>query len=304
MPKELTIADIQNARQGEGLVDPATGLEGGAKSTASPLSISDIEEAKMHSQYGGNDAYLGKGDLGLNPSEYDFQLRYGADNDEIRAQSQSAAGMFLKGGARLVGSTFTKLMAGLGYAGTAIPAIINQDMNVMLDNGFSAMWNSVEDELKEALPIYKTRAYLEGNVLEQMGTLGFWMDDVVDGAAFMLSSIVGTKGLGALGKSTKAYSTLAKNASRALAAARSGKNVGKEAIRLKSLADQIGMGTLTTINSVSEAAFEAKDIKDQIMERYHQAIEDGKQIRTFDIPKMWGLGTPEDLKYYLENYGK
>ena len=37
---------------------------------------------------------------------------------------------------------------------------------------------------------------------------------------------------------------------------------------------------------------------------FNQAIEDGKQIRTFDIPKMWGLGTPEDLTYYLENYKK
>ena len=35
---------------------------------------------------------------------------------------------------------------------------------------------------------------------------------------------------------------------------------------------------------------------------YNQAIKDGKEIRTFDISKMWGLGTPEDLKYYLENY--
>ena len=35
---------------------------------------------------------------------------------------------------------------------------------------------------------------------------------------------------------------------------------------------------------------------------YNQAIKDGKKIRTYDIPKMWGLGTPEDLKYYLENY--
>lgn len=37
---------------------------------------------------------------------------------------------------------------------------------------------------------------------------------------------------------------------------------------------------------------------------FNQSIEDNKEIRTFDIPKMWGLGTPEDLKYYLENYGK
>ena len=35
---------------------------------------------------------------------------------------------------------------------------------------------------------------------------------------------------------------------------------------------------------------------------FNQAIEDNKEIRTFDIPKMWGLGTPEDLKEYLENY--
>ena len=27
---------------------------------------------------------------------------------------------------------------------------------------------------------------------------------------------------------------------------------------------------------------------------FNQAIEDNKEIRTFDIPKMWGLGTPED----------
>jgi HAD superfamily hydrolase (TIGR01509 family) len=33
---------------------------------------------------------------------------------------------------------------------------------------------------------------------------------------------------------------------------------------------------------------------------FNQAIEDGKEIRTFDILKMWGLGTPEDLEHYLK----
>ena len=37
---------------------------------------------------------------------------------------------------------------------------------------------------------------------------------------------------------------------------------------------------------------------------FNEAIGDKKEIRTFNISKMWGLGTPEDLKYYLENYGK
>ena len=35
---------------------------------------------------------------------------------------------------------------------------------------------------------------------------------------------------------------------------------------------------------------------------FNEAISDGKQIRTFNVSGMWGLGTPEDLNYYLENY--
>ena len=34
---------------------------------------------------------------------------------------------------------------------------------------------------------------------------------------------------------------------------------------------------------------------------YNEAIEDGKIIKTHKIEKMWGLGTPEDLNYYLEH---
>ncbi len=35
---------------------------------------------------------------------------------------------------------------------------------------------------------------------------------------------------------------------------------------------------------------------------FNEAIGDCKEIRTFNTKAMWGLGTPEDLKYYLENY--
>jgi len=37
---------------------------------------------------------------------------------------------------------------------------------------------------------------------------------------------------------------------------------------------------------------------------FNQAIADLKKIRTYDATGMWGLGTPEDLNYYLENYNK
>jgi HAD superfamily hydrolase (TIGR01509 family) len=37
---------------------------------------------------------------------------------------------------------------------------------------------------------------------------------------------------------------------------------------------------------------------------FNEAIKDNKKIKTFNIEKMWGLGTPEDLNHYLKNYGK
>jgi hypothetical protein len=34
---------------------------------------------------------------------------------------------------------------------------------------------------------------------------------------------------------------------------------------------------------------------------FNEAIEDGKQIRISNIEKMWGIGTPEDLEFYIKN---
>ncbi len=35
---------------------------------------------------------------------------------------------------------------------------------------------------------------------------------------------------------------------------------------------------------------------------FNEAIADGKKVRIKDIERMWGIGTPEDLNYFLENY--
>lgn len=35
---------------------------------------------------------------------------------------------------------------------------------------------------------------------------------------------------------------------------------------------------------------------------FNQAIENNKKVKIFNIEKMWGLGTPEDLQYFLGNY--
>ena len=37
---------------------------------------------------------------------------------------------------------------------------------------------------------------------------------------------------------------------------------------------------------------------------FNEAILDGKKIKTYNIENMWGLGTPEDLTFFLKNYNK
>jgi HAD superfamily hydrolase (TIGR01509 family) len=35
---------------------------------------------------------------------------------------------------------------------------------------------------------------------------------------------------------------------------------------------------------------------------FNEAIQDGKRIKVKDVRRMWGIGTPEDLNYFLSNY--
>jgi dTDP-glucose pyrophosphorylase len=35
---------------------------------------------------------------------------------------------------------------------------------------------------------------------------------------------------------------------------------------------------------------------------FNQAIADNKKIKTYNIEKMWGIGTPEDLNVFINNY--
>jgi dTDP-glucose pyrophosphorylase len=35
---------------------------------------------------------------------------------------------------------------------------------------------------------------------------------------------------------------------------------------------------------------------------FNEAIQDGKKVKIKPVPGMWGIGTPEDLDYFLKNY--
>ena len=34
---------------------------------------------------------------------------------------------------------------------------------------------------------------------------------------------------------------------------------------------------------------------------FNEAIQDGKKVKVFNIEKMWGIGTPEDLAVFINN---
>jgi hypothetical protein len=35
---------------------------------------------------------------------------------------------------------------------------------------------------------------------------------------------------------------------------------------------------------------------------FNEAIQGGKKVRIKEVKGMWGIGTPEDLNYFVENY--
>ena len=201
MPNNITAEMFS----GEESLNPVTGLAGDQKSPALSINapgrnITAEEFNMLQPETADNFEYLGGGRSRWNPSKFDFQLAVGADNEELRAQEQSFLGSLAKGTGRFAGTALTKTLSGLGYAATAPLALATGDISVMTANGFSSMVEGLEENIKEdLLPIYGTHKYDDPNFWKSMWTHKFWFDDAVDGAAFMASALVGSKGISALG---------------------------------------------------------------------------------------------------------
>jgi hypothetical protein len=215
---------------------------------------------------------------GLKYSRYTRGMPFGADPIEWQAQHQGAADMIAKGVGRLVTTTGTKFLTGLGLLYGIMPALASGDIDKLFDNAWGTYWGGLEEHIKELMPINHSRKYLEGNILNQMATLGFYMDDVVDGTAFMLSALIGSYGMGAAMKGANAYSLLAKGFSKATTAVKAGKAIGL-AEKLPSLfkaTNELDLFTMSFFNSATEATFEAKDSQNQILNQLNEKVLKGE----------------------------
>jgi len=187
--------------------------------------------------------------------------------DAVRGERQPMSAKLGAGAVRLVGTTGTKFMEGLGFVG----GLTSGSMDFALNNGWVRLFENAEEEIKKAAPVYKSAQYLNGNVFDQMGTTEFWMDDVVDGLAFMASSLIGSKGLSMAGKAAGAERLLGKGMSKFLNSSAKTGVVADNAIKVKPIIDEMGLLGMSTFNSFNEAGFEARDNQEQI--RKEQAVE-------------------------------
>jgi hypothetical protein len=251
-------------------INPATGLQGNVKS---PVLSSSDSFKELITSGGGNPLMSGGSEINLDPNKFSFQPKSGADNVELRAQDQPFLEQTLYGAGRLIGTTATKTIEGLGYLwgmGAALVSDVvgpHKSLAESLDNGWTNFWGNAEESLKEAMPIYHTKKYDQGNILQQMGTWGFWMDDMIDGIAFLASAAIGSKGISAAGKATGAYGKLAKAWSKATKMARLGKVSTNAVMPLERIVAGMDMTTMTAFNSFVEAGFETKDTMDTLMKQ-------------------------------------
>ena len=154
------------------------------------------------------------------PQELEYMERYGVAPDpgtntnERLAQAQGAGDMLLKGIQRLGLTAITKTGQGVGYTlGLVDPTNWNENIITnAADNAMAQTFAGFEEDVKKALPLFQDAEDAEKGFFMRAATdLNFWTDDVVDGVAFMASTMLPGAGVRALRVGDKIMSTLSKS---------------------------------------------------------------------------------------------
>lgn len=196
--------------------------------------------------------------------DFKFPLRANSDNEERRAEEQSLWDAWANGIISRGLSIGTKLVEGGAILLSAPYAIATGSLNNLYDNAVVNAIASSDDWLRETFPVYGTKKRYEGqSFLSQLGTVKFWAEDAMNGVAFAISAYIGGSGaiagLKGLAKGTKLTKVLkGTKAFKRLA------NMSSEA----AVKNGIEVVASTAYNTITEAGFEANDVKKQLQEEY------------------------------------
>ena len=204
----------------------------------------------------------------------------GIDNDDFYSDRDSWYEKLGKGALRLPALVTTKLGQSLGFLGSlpyeAVNSMIKDGPQSIIansaDNTVSNYFKDLEENVKlDWLPTYNSAADRNKGFFGRMFTDGdFWMDDVVDGAAFMAAAWIPGITLGKLGLGTKIVGATSKAFGKTLANPSTIANV--EAVgagtayftNAQKIARGLDKFTAWGMATASESLFEASGIKDNV----------------------------------------
>jgi len=200
-------------------IDPITGLP----IITPAYDTSNLEDlgGNLHRNYNQNYEIFGVGDLIEGESMFDDALTL----DDIftpggvearRASEQPAAFQVAAMYGRYPLVALSKFAMGIGVVAGLPKAIYNlangkkDALKPMFDNFLLDGITKFEEKVKEVMPIYATRQYQDGTLIDQMMTTKFWADDYMDGVAFASSAILPSGILGGAAKALKLSPTMQK----------------------------------------------------------------------------------------------
>lgn len=116
---------------------------------------------------------------------------------EFKAEQQGSLELLAKGVGRTISKAGSEILKVPGYIGGAIEAAGNEvfgdgknSMALMVDNAWINAFESMDQSLKDLMPIYLQEQVQEGNILDKLGSGAWWASQGSDGLGFMLSMFV------------------------------------------------------------------------------------------------------------------
>lgn len=201
-------------------------------------------------------------DRGLNMGAMEglhyFEQNPRAAQEWYRSVNQGVTGQLFNGFVSRAASIPVKFAEGLasvvGLVGSIFP---NKDLEGAFDNSLMHWFASLDEGLREALPVYKSQKYAEGNFLSKAFTTSFWFDDGFDGLAFLGSALMPGAIFSKMGSATSLIGKAG--------------NVGKNiANGLTKAGEALGLSQttlLTTLyNTAAESGIEAYETNKQILQ--------------------------------------
>jgi len=255
-------------------LDPITSLNKQAESLGL-TPIQDVSKFGLASETSGLNEFsnINLSDYGLDKSLYENDPQAFEALNEQRARAQGAGEQFLKGIGRVISTGVTEILKVPGYVGGALgSSLIDGDfIENTVDNAWVNAFQSLDETVKESIPIYLTKEVQEGGIGRKLMSSAWWSTTGADGIGFLLSMYAPGKILGALGSGL----ALGKG----VQAIASSSKLGARMANMAGLANEAGQVTVKGINNLEsfatvavntfvESAAEAANTFDNVKETY------------------------------------